>query len=740
MTRPTAGRPGRWPQRQAIRLRSHPAIAAGQCVVRFRVADGKVIGGPRLTLTAGTVGTWEFDIRGIEPVPTGGGFLIERFSFLLGHAPQADNPQGRDYVTLEPHTSADLRLTVDSLNHSNWPSVAHVEVAAGHLAGDDGFTLRIGDRRAGGAGSEVYDVTTTGRLVVSVDRTGHRPYRQVEAGETRVHIVAEAQPALLSVLGPSIVAPHEPFALHLVMYDRHHNVCAQYRGRIRLRAPDGAVTGLPEYHELGAAEAGIGIIPGVRIATPGLIRIEAQDPDAGLRARGNPIRCEAEPPTRLLWGDLHSHSWGDVSMSLMDDPNSKLHPSARHDQARRMARLDFAAPGPMAPPEHDHRPGVWAAHRRAVAANDQPGHYVPFLASEAHPRIGGDRNVVFRDDEPEHLPAFVSMDDVLAAYGDRDDVLIEAHVGGGPADWDAYPTEREPLIEIASGHGSFEWLLQRALRHGHRPAVIGSGDTHLPALAAPMAAHLFRGRFQRVLNVRDCAYGSGPVAAIWADACERQAIWRAIGQRRTFATTGARIILELTVNGNPAGSEAEITSPVEVAIRAHACAPIERLDLIRGDRSLRSWRPDELDVELAFSDERPLRETTYYLRLRQTDGEHAWSTPVWTSCAQGSEQPADDLPAWNAHEPVDLAGVRPNEAEAYEPGLRRYLETEEDPDLFHDLTPVRMVDEVPGRAVLFYGYLGAAREPISLRWYVGFELPRLHLDWGWRDFGMRDGG
>ena len=240
--------------------------------------------------------------------------------------------------------------------------------------------------------------------------------------------------------------------------------------------------------------------------------------------------------------------------------------------------------------------------------------------------------------------------------------------------------------------------------------------------------------------MRDTAYGSGPVAAIWADACERQAIWRAIRGRRTFATTGARIILELTVNGNLAGSEAEITPPVEIAIRAHACAPIERLDLIRGDRCLHTWRPGELDVDLAFSDARPLRDTTYYLRLRQTDGEHAWTTPIWTSCAQGAEQPADDLPAWNAHEPVDLVGVRPNEAEAYEPALRRYLETEEDPDLIHDLTPVHMVDEVPGRAALFYGYLGAAREPISVRWYLGFELPRLHLDWGWRDFGMRDGG
>ena len=27
--------------------------------------------------------------------------------------------------------------------------------------------------------------------------------------------------------------------------------------------------------------------------------------------------------------------------------------------------------------------------------------------------------------------------------------------------------------------------------------------------------------------------------------------------------------------------------------------------------------------------------------------------------------------------------------------------------------------------------------PISLRWYCEFEMPKLHVDWGWRDFGLR---
>ena len=76
-------------------------------------------------------------------------------------------------------------------------------------------------------------------------------------------------------------------------------------------------------------------------------------------------------------------------------------------------------------------------------------------------------------------------------------------------------------------------------------------------------------------------------------------------------------------------------------------------------------------------------------------------------------------------------------AEAYEAALVRYLEVEEDPEQFHDLTPVRVVEEAPGRSALFYAYYGPDREPVSLRWYFEFEMPRIHLDWGWRDFGLK---
>ena len=712
----------------------------GSLDVTFHPADGPSVSGPDLQLTAGAVGTWEIRITVEAPVAAGGGFFFERYGFLLSHSIQTTRPRGRDYVTLHASTDAGVRLELNQLNQANSPPVARIVVEHGTLVPGDELRLVVGDTSHGGPGSEVYDVACHGRLVASVDRGGSLAYRQLRNGETRIQVDSDPEPTLLRMLGPSIARPDEPFALHLAVYDRNHNICTQYAGTVELRADASPLDGLPPEVTLGPDNRGLAIIEGVTAQAPGQIRIEASDRGHGLSTLSNPLIVQSNPESLLLWGDLHSHSWGDVSMGLMDDPTPILHPSGRHAQARGQARLDFAAPGPMAPPDQTHRPAVWEAHQAAYRANDEPGTYVPFLAGEAHPSVGGDRNVIFRDWEERHAPAWADMDDLLETYGGRDDVLLEAHVGGGPADWDAYPTAREPVVEVASGHGSAEWLLQRALRHGHRPAVIASGDTHLPLLAAPMAAHLYRGRFGNHLNIRDCAIGCGPIAAVRASRCERRAVWDAVLNRRTYATTGARIILDVKANGLPAGSEVDLAERPQLTITAHACAPIERMDLIRNDRALATWRPNALDVTLEFEDSTPRPEAAYYVRLRQTDGEYAWSTPIWIACGAGTHDSDSNLPAWNQHDDLDLATVRPNDAEPYENQLLEYLAANEDPSQFHDITPIRTVNEVPGRAALFYAFLGADREPISIRWYFEFPMPRLRLDWGWRDFGTRDGG
>ena len=726
------------PERVRITIQPVPGNEPDRFEALFQGSDGSETGGLDLTLPAGKVGTWKITATAAESVPAGGGFLFQRHSFLFSHRIQDYNPKGRDFVTLETRSDARLRLIVNSARQSHQPGFAQVLVEEGEMKAGDAFTIRIGDRSHGGAGSAVYDGSTLGRIVAAVDRDGGGVYRELSCNPCKILLTSNPIPALLRLLGPSIVSPDEAFSLHLMAFDANHNICEQFEARVVLSGPTAAVANLPKTISMGSDHKGLIILDGIRIPQPALIRLIAEDDHHGLKALSNPILCKEDPDRRLLWGDLHCHGWGDINMALMDDPTFKIHPERRHEQLRRVGRLDFGAPGPAVPPNQEDRPELWRAYQQAYRNNDEPGAYVPFLASEVHPRPGGDRNVIFREWTESYHPTYCTIDEVMAEFGDREDVILEAHIGGGPPQWDIYRPDHEPLLEVASGHGSFEWVLQWALHCGFRPAIIGSGDTHLATMGAPIAAKAYFGRWQNIgLNFRDTGFGNGPIAAVWAARCERDAIWEAIRDRRTFATTGARIILTVDVNGLAAGREAEITSPARITINAHACAPVQRVDLIRNDRCLRSWQPDALDVDLTHVDEHPLRDGAYYVRLRQIDGEYAWSTPTWTFCRDGTEHPSDDLPMWNAHEPLDLSGLRPNRAESHEADLRRYLEVEEDIDQFHSLTPLDVIDEITGKSALFLGFFGTDRDPISIRWYFEFDMPKIHVDWGWRDFGLR---
>ena len=276
---------------KTLPFRSRGGNDPGRLDARFQPASGPTVRGRDLGLTAGAVGTWEFRIIVEAPVAAGGGFLFERHGFLLSHSVQNTRPRGRDYVTLHAATAAGVRLELNELNQAHWPSFARIVVDRGSLAPGDELRLLIGDTSQGGSGSEVYDVVCQGRIVVSADRSGGLAYRQLAAGEVRVHVRSDPEPALLRLLGPSIAQPGQPFALHLAAYDRNHNVCTQYRGTVELRADASPLDGLPPEVTLGPDNRGFAIIQGVKA------RAARPDPDRGARPQPRAVH-PGQPASR----------------------------------------------------------------------------------------------------------------------------------------------------------------------------------------------------------------------------------------------------------------------------------------------------------------------------------------------------------------------------------------------------------------------------------------------------------
>ncbi|MDQ3702525.1 MAG: DUF3604 domain-containing protein, partial [Chloroflexota bacterium] len=180
-------------------------------------------------------------------------------------------------------------------------------------------------------------------------------------------------------------------------------------------------------------------------------------------------------------------------------------------------------------------------------------------------------------------------DTLYAQFRGRDDVILIPHVGGRYANVRQYFDESlMPLLEIASCWGVFEWFAGDALDAGHVFGFSAGSDDHT---ARPGMSHAPRGHF---------ATGGGLTAVLARDH-SRAAIWEALKARRTYATTGARLLLDVVARARtPEGREGsegrdypmgsivdlsaiDLSDPrrLEIAVSVHGTAPLWRVEVLR---------------------------------------------------------------------------------------------------------------------------------------------------------------
>ena len=125
--------------------------------------------------------------------------------------------------------------------------------------------------------------------------------------------------------------------------------------------------------------------------------------------------------------------------------------------------------------------------------------------------------------------------------------------------------------------------------------------------------------------------------AVLAPELTRQALWEAMRQRRVYATTGTRILLDFTLNGALMGDAVKVldcTQQKGMRIQAHGTAPLERVDVFRSNELLRSFTTASWDFEVDCVDEEySTGEDFYQVRILQKDGHRCWSTPIWVDLA-----------------------------------------------------------------------------------------------------------
>ncbi len=375
--------------------------------------------------------------------------------------------------------------------------------------------------------------------------------------------------------------------------------------------------------------------------TQGFSRVDGlrlKNKEGRMKVSSNGRQCEGHPMIsselidglQVFFGDLHLHT------SLSDGMGS---PEEAYRWAAESAGLDFIA-------LNDHvedrltyastwNKETWTKLLNVAEEFNKPGDFVTIPGVE----ISGAVNLYFKDGSFPFYP-FHELDKNEEAIGkflteiaSEDRVLFAYHK---LADLDEYYLKFPPpaLLEIIQHKRTPEQGLERFLPLCHQPpAFLGGTDSHSGMAGSPPMG------FSR----NESQYG---LTGVFAEKLTRKHIFTALRQGRTYATSGQRSILLVTINEIPMGGTVSLSShrePLTVALFVRACHEVKLLEVLCNGTIVYTSYPGAKNIDLSVEmpeistcepwtcpkrSRRDGKQYFVYVRIQETTGDMAWTTPV----------------------------------------------------------------------------------------------------------------
>jgi hypothetical protein len=224
---------------------------------------------------------------------------------------------------------------------------------------------------------------------------------------------------------------------------------------------------------------------------------------------------------------------------------------------------------------------------------------------------------------------YPKMEEFIKQYEGRDDVLIIPHFSHG-FEYKYYDKRLQPVAEIYSQWGCSEDKSAtnntkgaiQFLADGLRFGFISGADSHhgMPGQTG------FCSKYS-MLDHREGLTGA------YSESLTRQDIFKSFKIRKTYATTGERILLNFKLNGFAMGSEISLkeTDKIEASIMIGGTRQIDKVEIISGGKII--WENCNYGKMIAdFKVDLPRHRNKneyYYLKVTQSDKNIAWSSPFW---------------------------------------------------------------------------------------------------------------
>ena len=332
--------------------------------------------------------------------------------------------------------------------------------------------------------------------------------------------------------------------------------------------------------------------------------------------------CFPELSQSLYFGDLHAHT------ELSDGLGS---PDSFFTHARDERFLDF-----VSLTDHDRFDEVV---RSMTDKYHHEGDFVTIYGRERGDNRGH-MNVYGLDWHEVAAFEGLTVDDTWKELPKHDVIGIPHHTnawvvnGWSNHDFSRFEPTNERLIEVVQNRGSFEnetvggpiieggrgSSARSALMRGFKLGFVGGTDSHQGCPGGPSFP------LKPYINTWNSqVYG---LTVIQADSLTRKDLWQALKERRTYCTTGVRILVSFSANGKPMGSILKSANKLDIRVKVCGTAPIRHIDVI-GKSGTVAEKSYSAGNEAAFTCTVNHPKGFYYVRIEQSDGHFAYISPVW---------------------------------------------------------------------------------------------------------------
>ncbi len=459
----------------------------------------------------------------------------------------------------------------------------------------------------------------------------------------------------IRILTPSLVAKNKRFDV-LVRFEDEYGNLTNY-------APEGSLMELSYENQrenlnwkLFIPETGFINLPNLYFNEIGVYKIQLHNLKTGHKYYSSPIKCLLESATILCWGLLHGESEKNDSQESVE---------ACLRQFRDEKAFQFYGVSPFESTE-ETSVDMWKLISQQIAEFNEDQRFSTFLGFQ-YPSEEGLRQIVYFKDQKPLLRQKDAKSNLLPKVykllNPKEAIAIPqmTMAKGLETNFSHFDPEIERVVEIYNVWGSSECSAKdgnpRPIRPTSKPASKkGLQETEAGSIIKALKKNCRfgfvagglddRGVFEKLFEENQVQYSPG-LTAILAPDHSREALSHALQNRSCYATTGPRIILGLHVAGVPMGGELNTKAKPGLALNRHitgyvaGTSSLKEVALVRNGSVIKTFPTKNYFIDFTYDDMEHLSKVSlsggegkppfifYYLRVTQSDGHLAWSSPIW---------------------------------------------------------------------------------------------------------------